>query len=61
MKNFKLHSASKPTYKHIGEREYHSIDSLCLQMALKCQNSKKFAKNTFMGEPPSTKMLLGHS
>jgi len=30
MKNFKLQSDSKQAYNYIGERKYHSIDSMCL-------------------------------
>jgi len=63
-KTFKLLSDSKPTYKHIGERKYHSIDSLCLKKLF--WNVKKQWKSSkkshhSMAEAPSTKMLLGHS
>jgi len=44
-KKLQTMKCSKQGYKYIGERKYHSIDSLCLQSRFKIsKNSKKSCK-----------------
>jgi len=60
MRNFKLQSDSKSTYKHISERNIIQLIHYVCKMALKCQKiARKVAKNSYEVQPLA-KMLLNH-
>jgi len=62
MKKSNLGSDSKPSHKHIVEKNVIQLTHCICKIVLKCQKTtKKVAKKPSMVEPPSTKMLLSHS